>query len=72
MRVKFNLRNFVSPVGEVSYYKGIPIQYKKLVTTMLKNRGYKFRIRFRGPRHYAFMAAYCRESYAKTFAVYAA
>lgn len=70
MKIVFDLNEFKSPSFEVSHYKNIPIQYKSLVCRILKNRGYKFRIRFRGPRHYAFLAAYCRESYAKTFAVY--
>ena len=63
------ISKYISPKGEASLYKSIPIQYLEQVRTMLKNTGLKFRVKFRGPRHDA-QRGTCLKSDARSFAVY--
>ena len=44
------IEKYISPKGEASLYKSIPIGYLERVRTMLKNTGLKFRVVYRGPR----------------------
>jgi len=54
---------------ENSRYKGIPISKLDAVRATLKKTGYKFRVKFRGPR-YDWHRGTCLKSNAKTFAIY--
>ena len=63
------ISNYISPKGESSLYKGIPIKYLERVKTMLKNTGLKFRVKFRGPR-YDHQRGTCLKANARSFAVY--
>ena len=64
------ISKYISPKGEASLYKSIPIRYLERVRTMLKNTGLKFRVVYRGPRgHYLDQAMTWKQD-ARAFAVY--
>jgi hypothetical protein len=50
MKTILDLKSFVSPRGETSYYKSIPIEFLCLTKKILKIHNIKYRILFRGPR----------------------
>lgn len=45
-----DLKNYVSPKYETSYYKNVPIQYLDIARSILKSHGFTCKIRYRGPR----------------------
>ena len=63
------IEQYISPKGEASLFKSIPIGYIEQVRTMLKNTGLKFRVKFRGPR-YDHQRGTCLKANARAFAVY--
>jgi CRISPR/Cas system-associated protein Cas5 (RAMP superfamily) len=63
------IEKYISPKGEVSLYKSIPIKYLDRVRIMLKNTGIKFRVKFRGPR-YDLQRGTCLKANAHSFAIY--
>ena len=73
-----NLIDYLSPVGETSLYKGIPMteynaQNRKMIRDLV---GKEIRFLFRGPRPKKYgrfpqtRQSYCIKEDAKTFAVY--
>ncbi len=73
-----DLNPFLSPRGEQSLFKGIPIQYLEEVRIRMKAAGINYRFRFRGPRATNPLDGRCRhqkqsyipKQFAQTFAVY--
>lgn len=74
----FKIANYASPKSDVSLFKGIPIQYLQEAKEALKACGYKYRIKYRGPRSGLDCRtrdqrqASCLRKFATTFAVYPA
>ena len=64
------IEQYISPTGEASLYKSIPIQYLERVRTMLKNTGLKCRMVYRGPRGRYYDQAMTWKQDAQAFAVY--
>ena len=60
---------YLNKTFEASTFKGIPIQHYDQVRAIIKKTGFKFRTKFRGPRHDYFRAT-CLKKDAKTFAIY--
>ena len=73
---KFDLKNYISPESETSFYKGIPVAFRARVRAILKSKGYKgseIRFEYRGTRGtniYGNCEPSCRLRNANTFAVY--
>ena len=67
--IKFDLNAYRSPIGEYSYYKGVPIEFRDLVRKILKSKGLKYKFRYRGPRIHG-NQSFCTIGDAKTFAIY--
>jgi hypothetical protein len=62
------LERYRSP-GNTSFYKGVPVSYRDLVLKYYKTRGFKVKLRYRGPRTHG-TQSYCTLGDATTFAVY--
>ena len=64
------LGQYVSPLGEASTFKDIPIQYLDRTKRLLRSVGYSARIVYRGPRgHFRDQASTWKQD-ADRFAVY--
>ena len=73
MKTVLDLNSYISPRGESSFYKGIPIEYLGITRKILKSHGLTCKVRYRGPRAgKGGCQAHCLKEYAKTFAVYRA
>ena len=75
MKTVLDLNSYISPRGESSFYKGIPIEYLGITRKILKSHGLTCKVRYRGPRagrgRSPFHAqSYCLKEDATTFAVY--
>ena len=64
------LGQYVSPAGESSSLKQIPIAHLDRVKKLLKQLGYKGRIVYRGPRTNQVDPSFTRKSDAERFTVY--
>ena len=51
MKTVIDLKQYVSPEYEASFFKGIPIEYLDITRKILKSKGYTCKIRYRGPRN---------------------
>ena len=76
MKFIIDLKDYVSPTFETSYYKGIPIDYLDTVRKIIKTHGYTCRVRYRGPRKNDGRSRFnqqssCLKSFANTFTIYA-
>ena len=67
---KFFLSNYLSPNGESSTFKQIPIEYLARVKKLLRQLGYRGRIVYRGPRRDQVDPSFPRRSDALRFTVY--
>ena len=77
MKKVIDLKQYVSPEYETSFYKGIPMEYLDITRKILKSKGYTCKIRYRGPRnkgndtrHWFLRKSNCLKSNATTFTVY--
>ena len=65
------LAKFISPEGEASILKGVPITLLDDVTTVLRQIGLRYRIVYRGPRLDQVDPSFTRVRDANHFSVYA-
>ena len=71
-----NITDYLSPSYEASMFKGIPIDLLDEVKVFLKQKGIKYRIKYRGPRagldsrFKEQQQASCLRKFATSFAVY--
>jgi hypothetical protein len=76
MKLVIDLKEYVSPRCETSYYKGIPMEYLDIVKKILKKYNCNYKIRYRGPRKndgrdsWFNQQSNCLKSNAVTFTVY--
>ena len=71
-----NISDYLSPSHEASIFKGIPIEYLDEAKAILKQKGIKYRVKYRGPRvgmdsrFKDQQQASCLRKFATSFAVY--
>ena len=69
-RDKQFLSQFISPSGEASTFKQIPIQQLDRTKRLLKQLGYRARVVYRGPRISQMDPSFTRKEDAVAFTVY--
>ena len=67
---KYFLGQYVSPSGESSTFKQIPILHLDRVKRLLRQLGYRGRIVYRGPRRDQIDPSFTRKRDARAFTVY--
>lgn len=75
MKTIIDLKEYISPKTETSFYKGIPMEYLDITRKIMKSKGYTCKIRYRGPRKndgrkWFNQKSNCLKSNAVTFTVY--
>ena len=65
------LAQYLSPAGESTIFKGIPVEHKDRVRDLCLKLGMRCRVVYRGPRRNQLIPSYTRSEDATHFSIYA-